>query len=87
MSTEQCRADPGCPSSEHRTDDRCGAQLIVDIDGYLEGRHDAEAGRPFQVDNAPPPTAADNDDDDATVGPQTRYRAGYAQGWCDGGGR
>jgi hypothetical protein len=58
--------------------------LIHDLDGYLEGRHDAEGGQPYQVDHAPAPTADDDDDDDATVGPQTRYRAGYAQGWCDG---
>jgi hypothetical protein len=86
-STEQCRLDPGCLSSEHRTGDACGGELIVDPDGYLEGRHDAEDGRPYQLDGVPAPGPADEDDDDATVGPQTRYRAGYAQGWCDGGGR
>ena len=85
-STEACRADPTCPSSEHRTGDQCGAALIADQDGYLEGRHDAEQGRPYQIDGAPAPGPADDDDDDGTVGPQTRYRAGYVQGWCDGGG-
>ena len=85
-STEACRADPTCPSSEHRTSDPCGATLIVDQGGYLEGRHDAEQGRPYQIDGAPAPSPADDDDDDGTVGPQTRYRAGYVQGWCDGGG-
>jgi hypothetical protein len=85
-STEACRADPGCPSSEHRTGDLCGATLIVDQAGYLEGRHDAEQGLPYQIDGAPAPSPADDDDDDATVGPQTAYRAGYVQGWCDGGG-
>ena len=85
-STEACRADPTCPSSEHRTGDPCGATLIIDQDGYLEGRHDAEQGLPYQIDGAPPPSAADDDDDDGTIGPQTRYRAGYVQGWCDGGG-
>ncbi|HEY6698156.1 MAG TPA: hypothetical protein VIZ67_08025 [Acidimicrobiales bacterium] len=84
--TDECRADPACPSSEHRTSDTCGAALIVDQAGYLEGRHDAERGLPFQIDGAPAPSPADDDDDDATVGPQTRYRAGYVQGWCDGGG-
>jgi hypothetical protein len=84
--TQACRADPTCPSSEHRTSDLCGAALIVDLDGYLEGRHDAEQGRPYQIDGAPAPTPADDDDDDGTVGPQTLYRAGYVQGWCDGGG-
>jgi hypothetical protein len=82
--TQDCRSDSTCPSSEHRTGDACGSELIVDVDGYLEGRHDAEAGLPNQADNAPAPTPDDDDDDDATVGPQTRYRAGYAQGWCDG---
>jgi hypothetical protein len=86
-STEACRADPACPSSEHRTGDLCGATLIVDTAGYLEGRHDAEQGLPYQIDDAPAPSPADDDDDDATVGPQTAYRAGYVQGWCDGGGR
>ena len=85
-STEACRADPSCPSSEHRTGDRCGATLILDTAGYVEGRQDAEQGLAFQVDHAPAPDAADDDDDDGTVGPQTRYRAGYTQGWCDGGG-
>jgi hypothetical protein len=85
-STEACRADPACPSSEHRTGDLCGATLIVDQAGYLEGRHDAERGLPYQIDGAPAPSPADEDDDDATVGPQTAYRAGYVQGWCDGGG-
>lgn len=85
-STEACRADPACPSSEYRTSDPCGAALIVDIDGYLEGRRDAEQGRPYQIDAAPAPTPADDDDDDGTVGPETLYRAGYVQGWCDGGG-
>jgi hypothetical protein len=85
-STEACRADPACPSSEHRTGDLCGATLIVDQAGYLEGRHDAERGLPYQIDGAPAPSPADDDDDDATVGPQTAYRAGYVQGWCDGGG-
>ena len=85
-STEACRADPTCPSSEHRTGDLCGATLIIDQDGYLEGRHDAEQGLPYQIDGAPAPSAADDDDDDGTIGPQTRYRAGYVQGWCDGGG-
>jgi hypothetical protein len=85
-STEACRADPACPSSEHRTGDLCGATLIVDQGGYLEGRHDAEQGRPYQIDGAPAPGPADDDDDDATVGPQTAYRGGYVQGWCDGGG-
>jgi hypothetical protein len=85
-STEACRADPACPSSEHRTSDPCGATLIVDQAGYLEGRHDAERGLPYQIDGAPAPSAADDDDDDATLGPQTAYRAGYVQGWCDGGG-
>ena len=84
-STEACRADPACPSSEHRTGDLCGATLIVDQAGYLEGRHDAEQGLPYQIDGAPTPSPADDDDDDATVGPQTAYRAGYVQGWCDGG--
>ncbi len=85
-STEACRADPACPSSEHRTSDPCGATLIVDEAGYLEGRHDAEQALPYRIDGAPAPSPADEDDDDATVGPQTRYRAGYVQGWCDGGG-
>jgi hypothetical protein len=85
-STEACRADPTCPSSEHRTGDLCGATLIIDQDGYLEGRHDAERGLPYQIDGAPAPGAADDDDDDGTIGPQTRYRAAYVQGWCDGGG-
>ena len=85
-STEACRADPACPSSEHRTGDLCGATLIVDQAGYLEGRHDAEQGLQYQIDGAPDPSPADDDDDDATVGPQTAYRAGYVQGWCDGGG-
>jgi hypothetical protein len=85
-STEDCRADPVCPSSEHRTSDPCGAAIIVDTGGYLEGRRDAEQGLAYQIDDAPSPEPADNDDDDATVGPETRYRAGYAQGWCDGGG-
>jgi hypothetical protein len=71
-------------TSPSRTGATCGADPIVDVPGYLEGRGDAEAGRPYQVDDAPAPTADDDDDDDATVGPQTRYRAGYAQGWCDG---
>jgi hypothetical protein len=84
--TEACRADPTCPSSEHRTGDLCGATLILDTAGYLEGRQDAEQGLADQVDHAPAPDSADDDDDDGTVGPQTRYRAGYAQGWCDGGG-
>jgi hypothetical protein len=84
--TEECRADPACPSSEHRTSDPCGATLIVNEAGYLEGRHDAEQGLPYQIDGAPAPSPADDDDDDATVGPQTAYRAGYVQGWCDGGG-
>ena len=83
---QDCRADPDCPSSEHRTSDPCGAAIIVDTGGYLEGRKDAEQGRAYQVDDAPGPEPADNDDDDETVGPETRYRAGYAQGWCDGGG-
>jgi hypothetical protein len=85
-STEACRADPACPSSEHRTGDLCGATLIVDTAGYLEGRHDVEQGLPYQIDGAPAPSPEDDDDDDATVGPQTAYRAGYVQGWCDGGG-
>jgi hypothetical protein len=85
-STEDCRADPNCPSSEHRTSDPCGAAIIIDTGGYLEGRRDAEQGLAYQVDNAPAPEPADDDDDDGTVGPETRYRAGYAQGWCDGGG-
>jgi hypothetical protein len=85
-STQDCRLDPDCPSSEHRTSDPCGAAIIVDTGGYLEGRRDAEQGLAYQIDNAPAPEAADNDDDDGTVGPETRYRAGYAQGWCDGGG-
>jgi hypothetical protein len=85
-STEACRADPACPSSEHRTGDLCGATLIVDTAGYLEGRHDAEQGVPYGIDGAPAPSPEDDDDDDATVGPQTAYRAGYVQGWCDGGG-
>jgi hypothetical protein len=85
-STQACRADPACPSSEHRTGDLCGAALIVDQAGYLEGRHDAERGLPYRIDGAPAPSPADDDDDDATVGPQTAYRAGYVQGWCDGGG-
>ena len=85
-STQDCRADPACPSSEHRTSDPCGAALIVDQAGYLEGRRDAEQGLPYQIDGGPDPTPADDDDDDGTVGPQTRYRAGYVQGWCDGGG-
>lgn len=84
--TEDCRADPDCPSSEHRTSDPCGATVVADQAGYLEGRRDAENGMPYQIDNAPAPGPADDDDDDGTVGPQTRYRAGYAQGWCDGGG-
>jgi hypothetical protein len=84
--TQECRADPTCPSSEHRTSDPCGAGLIADSGGYLEGRHDAEQGRPYQINGAPAPTPADDDDDDGTVGPQTLYRAGYVQGWCDGGG-
>jgi hypothetical protein len=84
-STEACRADPACPSSEHRTGDLCGATLIADQGGYLEGRRDAEQGLPYQIDGAPAPSPADDDDDDATVGPQTAYRAGYVQGWCDGG--
>lgn len=66
FSTEECRTDPGCASSEHRTSDPCGAELIADVEAYLEGRRDAEQGRPFQADDG---------------------RAGYAQGWCDGGGR
>ena len=85
-STEDCRADPRCPSSEHRTSDPCGAGIIADTAGYLEGRHDAEGGLPHQIDQAPAPGPADDDDDDATVGPETLYRAGYIQGWCDGGG-
>jgi hypothetical protein len=85
-STEACRADPACPSSEHRTSDPCGATLIVDQAGYLEGRHDAERGLPYQIDGTPAPSPEDDDDDDATVGPQTAYRGGYVQGWCDGGG-
>ena len=85
-STEACRADPACPSSEHRTGDLCGATLIVDQAGYLEGRHDAEQGLPYRIDGAPAPSPEDDDDDDATVGPQTAYRGGYVQGWCDGGG-
>ncbi|HEX2562522.1 MAG TPA: hypothetical protein VHK25_01330 [Acidimicrobiales bacterium] len=85
-STEACRADPACPSSEHRTGDLCGATLIADTAGYLEGRHDAEQGLPYRIDGAPAPSPEDDDDDDATVGPQTAYRAGYVQGWCDGGG-
>jgi len=84
-STEDCRADPDCPSSEHRTSDPCGAAIIIDTSGYLEGSRDAEQGLAYQVDNAPAPEPADNDDDDGTIGPETRYRAGYAQGWCDGG--
>jgi hypothetical protein len=60
--------------------------IIVDTGGYLEGRHDAEQGLAYLVDGAPSPEPADNDDDDGTVGPESRYRAGYAQGWCDGGG-
>lgn len=87
FSTEQCRMDPTCPSSEHRTGDRCGGQLIRQYDGYLEGRRDAEAGLPYKADGAPAPTAADLDDDDGSVGPQTLYTIGYTQGWCDGGGR
>lgn len=83
--TGECRADPACPSSEHRTSDPCGAALITDQDGYLEGRRDAEQGRPYGIDGAPAPGPADEDDDDGTVGPETRYRAGYVQGWCDGG--
>jgi hypothetical protein len=70
-----------------RTTDACGAELVHDAAGYGEGRQDAEAGGPYQVDGAPSPSPEDDDDDDATVGPQTRYRAGYAQGWCDGGGK
>jgi hypothetical protein len=66
FSTEQCRLDPGCPSSEHRTSDPCGAELVADVEAYLAGRRDAEQGRPFEADDG---------------------RAGYAQGWCDGGGR
>jgi hypothetical protein len=85
-STEACRADPACPSSEHRTGDLCGATLIVDQGGYLEGRRDAEQGLPYRIDGAPAPSPEDDDDDDATVGPQTAYRGGYVQGWCDGGG-
>jgi hypothetical protein len=85
-STEACRADPACPSSEHRTGDLCGATLVVDQAGYLEGRHDAEQGLPYRIDGAPAPSPADDDDDDASVGPETAYRAGYVQGWCDGGG-
>jgi hypothetical protein len=85
-STEECRADPNCPSSEHRTSDPCGAAIIIDTGGYLEGSRDAEQGLAYQIDNAPAPEPADNDDDDGTVGAETRYRAGYAQGWCDGGG-
>ena len=85
-STEDCRNDPGCPSSEHRTSDPCGAAIIADTAGYLEGRHDAEDGLPYEIDQAPAPGPADDDDDDATVGPETRHRAGYVQGWCDGGG-
>jgi len=84
--TQACRADATCPSSEHRTSDPCGAALIVDGAGYLEGRRDAEQGMAYQVDRAPAPDPLDDDDDDGTVGPQTRYRAGYVQGWCDGGG-
>ncbi len=83
-STQECRLDPSCPSSEHRTSDLCGAELIVDLDGYLEGSRDAQQGLGHQIDGAPAPDADDEDDDDATVGPQTRYRAGYEQGWCDG---
>jgi hypothetical protein len=61
--------------------------IIVDTGGYLVGSRDAEQGLSYQVDNAPAPEPADNDDDDdGTVGPETRYRAGYAQRWCDGGG-
>jgi hypothetical protein len=85
-STQACRDDPDCPSSEHRTSDPCGAAIIVDTGGYLEGRRDAEQGLAYQVDGAPAPEPADTDDDDGTVGPETRYRAGYVQGWCDGGG-
>lgn len=84
--TGECRADPTCPSSEHRTSDPCGATVIVDEAGYLEGRRDAERGLPYQIDGAPGPSPADDDDDDGTIGPQTLYRAGYGQGWCDGGG-
>jgi hypothetical protein len=86
VSTQDCRVDPACPSSEHRTSDPCGATLIVDAAGYDEGRRDAEQGLANQIDHAPAPGPADEDDDDGTVGPETRYRAGYAQGWCDGGG-
>ncbi len=82
--TEECRLDPSCPSSEHRTGDLCGAELVIDVEGYLEGSHDAQQGLGHHVDGAPPPDPADEDDDDATVGPQTGYRAGYEQGWCDG---
>jgi hypothetical protein len=84
--TGECRADPTCPSSEHRTSDPCGAAVIADEAGYLEGRRDAERGLPYQIDGAPAASPADDDDDDGTVGPQTIYRAGYGQGWCDGGG-
>jgi hypothetical protein len=84
--TADCRADLSCPSSEHRTGDRCEAAIIVDTAGYLEGRHDAEDGLPYRIDQAPAPGPADDDDDDGTVGPATLYRAGYVQGWCDGGG-
>src|SRR4051812_27040426 len=70
LDTRACRADPGCPSSEHRTSDPCGAQVIADTSGYLEGRHDAEDGRPNHVDGGSTPA----------------YEQGYAQGWCDGGG-
>ena len=86
VSTQDCRVDQTCPSSEHRTSDPCGATLIVDAAGYDEGRRDAEQGLANQIDHAPAPGPADEDDDDGTVGPETRYRAGYAQGWCDGGG-
>jgi hypothetical protein len=55
-STDACRADPACPSSEHRTGDLCGATLIVDTAGYLEGRHDAEQGLPYGIDGAPAPS-------------------------------
>jgi hypothetical protein len=77
---------PPTTTAAPRTSDACGAEPIHNADGYREGRGDAEAGRPYQADGAPPPSPEDDDDDDATVGPQTHYRAGYAQGWCDGGG-
>jgi hypothetical protein len=79
VTAEQAKHPP-TPATPDRTGDPCGAAIIVDTGGYLEGRQDAERGLASQIDGAPAPDPADHDDDDGTVGPETRYRAGYAQG-------